>query len=103
LIAQVQAAKLSLMESPALAVGSGLSAHRPARYCNSYTHGCPCRHDGDPTRACTRRESAVSRSRKRLGGPSLDPTAVHGEAPRAQLTRSLVGATIPAWQHSTTG
>jgi magnesium chelatase family protein len=45
---------------------------------------CPCGHYGDPARACTCPESAVSRYKKRLSGPLLDRIDLHVEVPRVE-------------------
>ena len=54
---------------------------------NDYLHGCPCGHYGDPVRACTCPEAAVSRYRKRLSGPLLDRIDVHVEVPRVEYDK----------------
>ncbi len=48
---------------------------------------CPCGHYGDPTRACTCAEAAVSRYRKRLSGPLLDRIDLHVEVPRVEYDK----------------
>ena len=55
--------------------------------CYLPTHGRPCGHYGDPTRACTCPEAAVSRYRKRLSGPLLDRIDLHVEVPRVDYDK----------------
>jgi magnesium chelatase family protein len=68
-------------------------SRRSARRSNSYTHGCPCGHYGDPTWACSCPEAAVSRYRKRLSGPLLDRIDLHVEVPRVDYDK-LAGDTL---------
>jgi magnesium chelatase family protein len=55
---------------------------------------CPCGYLGDPTRACTCPEAAVTRYARRISGPILDRIDLHVEVPRvdyAELAGDAVG------------
>src|SRR5919202_731442 len=74
---------------------------------------CPCGFYGDPTRACSCDQAAVTRYQKRLSGPILDRIDLHVEVPRldyerltaaeagepsARVRERVVAARVRQWQ-----
>ncbi len=65
-----------------------LRPSQPAsEWCSSDLHACPCGNYGDPVKACSCSESAVSRYQRRISGPMLDRIDLFVEVPRVDYEK----------------